>query len=58
MPVGLLINFGEKDLMAERWVYDEKSNECFLVDRRMRPIDVEYRELLDREATDGEGTIQ
>ena len=58
MPVGLLINFGEKDLMAERWVYDEKSNECFLVDRRMRPIDVEYKELLDREAMDGEGTIQ
>ncbi len=54
MPVGLLINFGEKDLMAERWVYDEKSNECFLVDRRMKPIDVEYKKLLDWEATDDE----
>ena len=62
MPVGLLINFGEKDLIAERWVFDEKSNECFLVDRRMKPIDVEYKKLLDGEAKDDEaedyGTIQ
>ena len=38
-PVGLLINFGGKDLIGERWAYDEDTNACFLVDRNMQPID-------------------
>lgn len=38
-PVGLLINFGGKDLIGERWAYDEDTNTCFIVDRNMQPID-------------------
>lgn len=37
-PVGLLINFGEVNLIGERWMYNETTNECFLVDRNMEPI--------------------
>ena len=47
-PLGLLINFGEKNLIGERWAYDDDSNECFIVDRNMVPID-EYEYLLDGE---------
>ena len=47
-PLGLLINFGEVNLIGERWAYDEKTNECFIVDRYMEPIsDADYRDLLD-----------
>ena len=47
-PLGLLINFGEESLIGERWAYDEKTNECFIVDRNMEPIsDLNYIELLD-----------
>ncbi len=35
-PVGLLLNFGEECLTAERWVYDHNTNKCFLVDRNMQ----------------------
>ena len=38
-PVGLLINFGEEHLIGERWVYDDESNQCFLVDRHMQPLE-------------------
>ena len=48
-PVGLLINFGGKNLIGERWVYDEASNMCFLVDRNMLPIDEEQNDMLDWE---------
>lgn len=37
-PVGLLLNFGEKSLHGERWVYDKYSNECVLVDMNMNPL--------------------
>ena len=37
-PVGILINFGEPNLIGERWMYDETTNECFLVDRNMEPL--------------------
>lgn len=46
-PVGLLINFGEEQLVGERWVYDEETNRCYIVDRMMNPIDdVDYDEIL------------
>ncbi len=46
-PVGLLINFGEKSLIGERWAYDEKTNECVLVDKNMDVVyEAEYEELL------------
>ena len=45
-PVGLLINFGEEKLVGERWVLDDKTNRCFLVDRNMLPIeDVNYNKI-------------
>ncbi len=37
-PLGLLINFGEESLIGERWAYDEDTNECVIVDRKMEPI--------------------
>ena len=47
-PLGLLINFGEKSLVGERWAYDKDTNECFIVNRRMDPIlDADYSSLLD-----------
>lgn len=47
-PIGMLINFGEESLIGERWAYDEDTNECFVVDRNMKPIDdADYAELLD-----------
>ena len=47
-PIGLLINFGEESMIGERWAYDEDTNECFIVDRSMKPIDdADYAELLD-----------
>ena len=45
--IGLLINFGEPRLVGERWVYDEPTNECFLVDKEMqRVFDKKYCVLL------------
>lgn len=38
-PIGILVNFGNNDLIAERWIYDEDSNECWLADRRLKPIE-------------------
>lgn len=47
-PLGLLINFGEESLVGERWAYDDETNECFIIDRRMEPIlDAGYEYLLD-----------
>ena len=47
-PLGLLINFGEESLIGERWAYDVDTNECFIVDRNMEPIDeADYSYLLD-----------
>lgn len=40
-PVGLLVNFGGKSLYGERWGFDEKTNECFKLDRNMLPIEDE-----------------
>ena len=37
-PIGLLINFGENELVGERWAYDQESNECFLIDKNMMPL--------------------
>ena len=47
-PLGLLINFGEESLIGERWAYDKTTNECFIVDRNMEPID-DYEYLLSDE---------
>ena len=47
-PIGLLINFGEEDLICERWALDDKTNKCFLIDREMNPVyDVDYDKLLE-----------
>lgn len=47
-PLGLLINFGEESLIGERWAFDKKTNECYIVDRNMVPIsDVDYSFLLN-----------
>lgn len=49
-PIGLLINFGESHLVGERWAYDEKTNDCFLVDKNMqRVFNKDYNLLLDSE---------
>lgn len=37
-PIGLIINFGTQSLQGERWVYDEDTNECILVDKTMSPV--------------------
>ncbi len=37
-PIGLLINFGERSLVGERWMYDEETNDCYLVDKNMNPV--------------------
>ena len=37
-PIGLLINFGEKSLVGERWVYDPKTNTCDLVNKDMQVV--------------------
>ena len=52
-PLGLLINFGEKSLIGERWAYDKTTKECYIVDRNMEPID-DYEYLLDDEEDDVE----
>ena len=41
-PIGILINFGAPTLQGERWVYDEKTNECTLVDKNMEPVNINY----------------
>ena len=47
-PIGLLINFGEESLVGERWAYDQSTNECFLMDKNMEPVeDADYSYLLD-----------
>lgn len=49
-PIGLLINFGEESLVGERWAYDQSTNECFLVDKNMEPVeDADYSYLLDND---------
>ena len=46
-PVGLLINFGQEQLVGERWAWDDETNRCFLVDRHMEPIEnTNYHKLL------------
>ena len=50
-PVGLLINFGGKGLICERWVFDRDTNECFIVGRDMLPIDTE-NDMFEYECTD------
>ena len=37
-PIGLLINFGEHRLIAERWVYDREADECYLVDKSLNRV--------------------
>ena len=54
-PIGLLINFGEEDLIGERWGYDEETNECFLIDKNMDPIErFDYQNLLDTQSSNEE----
>lgn len=52
-PIGILINFGEKDLIGERWAYDEETNECFLIDKNMnRVFNKDYVALLHQDCID------
>ena len=54
-PVGILINFGEKDLIGERWAYDEETNECFLINKNMdRVFNKDYAVLLHQDCIDSE----
>ena len=47
-PIGRLINFGEEDLICERWALDSSSNKCFVVDKEMNPVyDVDYNKLFE-----------
>lgn len=49
-PIGILINFGEKDLIGERWAYDDETNECFLIDKNMiRVFNKDYNLLLHQD---------
>ena len=53
--IGILINFGEKDLIGERWAYDEETNECFLIDKNMiRVFNKDYNLLLHQDCIDSE----
>ena len=38
-PIGILINFGESNLHSERYIYDKDSNECYLVDKYLDPVE-------------------
>lgn len=38
-PIGILINFGEKNLHSERYIYDKDTNECYLVDKYLDPVE-------------------
>lgn len=54
-PIGILINFGEKDLIGERWAYDEETNECFLIDKNMnRVFNKDYNVLMHQDCIDSE----
>ena len=54
-PVGVLINFGEKDLIGERWAYDELTNTCFLIDKNMnRVFNRDYETLFYQDCIDCE----
>lgn len=44
MPVGLLINFGSRRLEGERYAYVEEENECYLMDKEMNLLEIEYEE--------------
>lgn len=58
-PIGILINFGEKDLIGERWAYDEETNECFLIDKNMiRVFNKDYNLLLHQDCIDSEYEYQ
>lgn len=58
-PIGILINFGEKDLIGERWAYDVETNECFLIDKNMdRVFNKDYDVLLHQDCIDTENDRQ
>ncbi len=37
--VGLLVNFGERSLHTERYVFIEEENQCYLVDKNMQIVE-------------------
>ncbi len=43
--VGLLINFGERSLIGERWAFDKENNTCFLINKNMQPVNHDYDDL-------------
>ena len=52
-PIDVLINFGGKDLIGERWAFDKETNECFLIDRHMNRVYCEnYNKLLLHDCID------
>ena len=40
IPIGLLINFGQKSLQCSRYGYDNETNDCYLLDSKMN---IQYR---------------
>ena len=51
-PIGLLINFGESRLIAERWAYNKYNNKCYIVDKNLNQVFGEdYDSLLDTETS-------
>jgi len=38
IPVGILINFGEKSLKGERYGFDIETNTCYRLDKDMQPL--------------------
>ena len=40
-PIGILINFGEASLRAERWAFDATTNDCFLIDANMNQLEID-----------------
>ncbi len=41
MPIGLLINFGTKQMQGERYGYISETNECILLDKSMNIVNNE-----------------
>ena len=40
----MLINFGSRRLEGERYAYVEEENECYLMDKEMNLLEIEYEE--------------
>ena len=41
-PFAILLNFGGQKLKGERYGFDEETNECYILDKNMKPINELY----------------